>query len=127
MYLTKTLSDNEEIKYVAKLHWINYIIPIITSFIVIGIIPLLRLLTTEMVCTTKRVIFKKGIISVTTDELRNIKIESVSVRQTIMGRILGYGNIIFTGSGNQQVIFCSVSSPAKIKANFESVIELSKE
>ena len=38
MYVTKTLSDNEEIKSVAKLHWINYIIPILTSFILIGLV-----------------------------------------------------------------------------------------
>ena len=70
---------------------------------------------------------KKGIISVKTDELRNVKIESVSVRQTIMGRILGYGDIIFTGSGNQQVFFYTVSNPARIKASFESIIEETKE
>ena len=134
MYLSKTLSSNEEIKYKARMHWINYIIPLFTVvvlfwtviFLIVGIIVLLRLLKTEMVCTTKRVIFKTGIIAVKTDELRNNKIESISMRQGIWGRILGYGDIIFTGTGNQMIVFKAVKSPVKTKSCFEQIIETYK-
>src|ERR1700722_3734930 len=55
--------------------------------------------TTEVAVTNKRIIYKRGFISRYTIEMHLEEGESVEVDQTILGRILGYGDIITGGVG----------------------------
>ncbi|MBR1649224.1 MAG: PH domain-containing protein [Alphaproteobacteria bacterium] len=83
----------------------------------------LELRLTEMACTTRRVIFKTGIVSVQTSEIKIDKIESIQIEQSFWGRILGYGNISFSGTGTARVDFKYVSSPWRVKPEIEDVID----
>src|SRR5215213_2695060 len=49
--------------------------------------------TTETDVTNLRVVHKEGFISRETFEMSLDKVESVDVRQSILGRILNYGNV----------------------------------
>lgn len=150
-YVEGTLSQGEEIKEKVQLHWINYLFTwflcLLTFLLVllwladatlrqnlecqvfVGVVVLwavydyLRLATIELVITNKRVICKKGIISVKTQELKTNKIESVEIRQSILGRILGYGTLMFSGTGTAKVRFAKVDDPWKIKSQVETIIE----
>lgn len=65
---------------------------------VLGVYPFLLYLSlhlTEMVCTNRRVVYKTGIISIKTEEIKVERIESIQVKQTFWGRVFGYGNILF--------------------------------
>jgi uncharacterized membrane protein YdbT with pleckstrin-like domain len=62
--------------------------------------PFLARRSTELVVTDKRLIVKYGIISTQSIEIRFDKIETVRVKQGLMGRILGYGDIVVTGTGS---------------------------
>ena len=55
--------------------------------------------SSEYVLTSKRLIFKTGIIARKTKEIVLTKYEGLSVNQGIMGRILGYGQITATSGG----------------------------
>ena len=101
---------------------------------VLGILILLRLvyvfirnLSVEMVVTNYRVVYKIGLLNVHTDELVNSRIEAVSVRQSIMGKILNYGNILFSGTGTSKVVFKKVYAPWWVKAQVEEIIRQSIE
>ncbi len=59
----------------------------------------LRRLGTEIVVTDRRVILKRGLLSRYTAEMNISKIETVDVRQSIWGRLLGYGTIVIRGTG----------------------------
>ena len=61
----------------------------------------------EMVCTNKRVVKRTGIINVTTEELHRERIESVEIRQSILGRIFNYGDILFSGIKEIFILFAS--------------------
>ena len=56
--------------------------------------------TTELAVTNRRVIYKRGFISRHTIEMNMDKVESVDVDQTILGRMMGYGNIVVRGTGS---------------------------
>ena len=86
----------------------------------------LGLRLTEMVCTNKRVVCKTGVISVKTAEIKVDKIEAIRIEQTVMGRIFGFGNIIFSGTGTTKVEFCNVSNPGKVKAKIEETLDAEK-
>lgn len=98
----------------------------IVSGILLGIYPLvvyLGLIMTEMVCTNRRVVYKTGIISIKTEEVKTEKIESIQIKQTFWGRVFGYGNICFSGTGTAKVEFYKVDNPWRIKARIEEAID----
>jgi uncharacterized membrane protein YdbT with pleckstrin-like domain len=73
---------------------------------VLGLIGLYQLLrawvtraTTELVVTDRRVIYKRGLIRRFTAEMNMEKVESVSVDQSILGRLFNYGTVIVRGTG----------------------------
>jgi uncharacterized membrane protein YdbT with pleckstrin-like domain len=55
--------------------------------------------TTEIAVTNRRVIYKRGFIRRHTAEMNMDKIESVTVTQSILGRMLDYGTIHVRGTG----------------------------
>ena len=56
--------------------------------------------TTEIAVTNLRVIFKQGFIRRKTIEMNMSKVESVDVNQSILGRMLDYGDIVVRGTGS---------------------------
>jgi uncharacterized membrane protein YdbT with pleckstrin-like domain len=68
--------------------------------IIVIIAALVRRSSTELAVTNRRVIAKFGLIARSTVEMNLAKIESVRVEQTVMGRLLGFGSIIVTGTGS---------------------------
>lgn len=55
--------------------------------------------TTEIAVTSKRVIYKTGIVRRITSEISVEKIETVLVEQSILGRVLNFGTVIIRGTG----------------------------
>ena len=104
----------------------------------------LSIKSTEQGVTTKKAVRKEGIISAPatdntkerslfvqaaflafprkTEELLLSQVETVEVKQGILGRILGYGNVQLTGTGSSYLIFHTLPDPMKIKRNIESLL-----
>ena len=70
-----------------------------------------RMRTTELAVTNRRVIAKFGLIRRDTIEIQVGRIESVQVHQGVMGRLLGYGNVVFSGAGTPQVKIDDLADP----------------
>lgn len=70
---------------------------------------------TEIVVTDKRIIYKRGFISRTTQEMNITKVETVDVVQGIWGRILGYGTVGVIGTGASLERIPYVASPLKMR------------
>ena len=156
MYVKKLFTNDEEILEHVRLHWIRSIAPCffgfcaVVMFIASFVAPSsegeeivtkilayacfgfwlyywLKNKTTEMVVTNYRVINKHGIIAVHMGELRNIKVESIRLHQTIFGRLLGYGNIELTGTGNTFVLLECVSKPTIVMSKIKKIIDETKD
>jgi uncharacterized membrane protein YdbT with pleckstrin-like domain len=76
-----------------------------------------RRFTTEVAVTNKRIIFKRGFISRYTIEMHLDKVESVDVDQSVMGRILGYGDIIIRGVGASLEPLRNIESPIEFRSH----------
>ena len=122
-YVAKILEDGEAVAHSARVHWIVYFLPVLwtaagiffaVSFsdegIVLGIIMIaagpffflvafIRRRTTELAITDRRVIVKTGFIQRDTSELNRERVEGVSVNQSVLGRMLGYGTVSVQGTG----------------------------
>jgi uncharacterized membrane protein YdbT with pleckstrin-like domain len=67
--------------------------------------------TTETDVTSLRVVHKTGFIKRRTFEMSLDKVESVDVDQSILGRILNYGNVTVRGVGEGAETITTIASP----------------
>lgn len=139
-YLKKTLSPGEEILAHFTLHWSQIITPvfvlliaagmwfdgwylaIVVSLAVWAVYMLLDIWSVEQGITTRRVVFKRGIIGRHTEELLITALETVELRQSIPERLLGSGTIICTGRGSAEVSFKNMEEPLWVKQMIESAL-----
>ena len=124
-YLEESLSEGEKVVAVFRQHWVTRIwLAICIVLIVtipIAIYEWLRLRTMEHAVTNKRVVYKQGIISRHTEEMKIGSIETVEIDQGIWGRILGFGDIRVTGKGISDVTFRRIDDPMDVKRRIEGV------
>ncbi len=78
-------------------------------------VALLKRLTTELAVTNRRVVAKTGVISRNTVELNLNKVESVSVHQSMLGRLFGYGSIVVKGTGGDAAPIPFIAEPLEFK------------
>jgi len=67
--------------------------------------------TTETDVTNMRVVHKTGFIKRRTFEMSLDKVESVDVNQSILGRILNYGDVTVQGVGEGKETIATIASP----------------
>jgi uncharacterized membrane protein YdbT with pleckstrin-like domain len=128
-YVKSVLQPGETVRYSTDIHWIIYIPgflllvlggvaywtalqPVsayrvwtwIAGFLfacaaVALFIAWFRRWTTEIAVTDRRIIYKRGFIRRRTIEMHLDKVESIDVDQSILGRIMNYGDILIRGVG----------------------------
>jgi len=76
---------------------------------------LITYFTTEYGITSTRVISKEGLIRRDIEEISLSSIESINVSQTIIGRLLNYGNIIISGRGTSKVVFRDIDKVVDVR------------
>ena len=122
-YIEKTIQGDEKIVKKFEIHIIVYLEYILFLWLIFPIIGLIKLFFIENGLTTKRVIFKSGIIGRDTEEMRLSKVETVEIKQGVIGRIFGFGDVIITGTGISNVVFKYVSKPINVKKEIESQLD----
>lgn len=83
----------------------------------------LKIRSTEMGITSKRVIRKSGVVMRDTAEIRLSKVESVSVRQGFLGRIFGYGDVVIAGTGGNGAVMKGVADPLVFRAKVQDAAD----
>jgi uncharacterized membrane protein YdbT with pleckstrin-like domain len=73
--------------------------------------------TTETDVTNLRVVHKTGFIKRRTFEMALDKVESVDVDQTILGRILNYGDVTIRGVGEGIETIKTIASPLAFRSS----------
>ncbi len=76
---------------------------------------LIRRRSAEFCVTSKRVIIKVGLVSRRSVEILLTKVEAITVEQTLLGRIFGYGTITIIGTGGTQEAFPMISDPLEFR------------
>ena len=135
-YIDRHLLPGEVVAYRTRLHWKIFVLPVLASLglvalalwalsadrrvlvippIVMALVLLfaawIRRRSSEFAVTNKRVIIKLGVMTTRSMELLLPKIEGITVTQSLMGRMFGFGEIVVTGSGGTQEPFDNIQSP----------------
>jgi uncharacterized membrane protein YdbT with pleckstrin-like domain len=71
----------------------------------------IRRAATELAVTDQRVIYKTGLLARHTLEMNRARVESVTVDQTFLGRIFGYGTVTVRGVGSAFEPIRNISDP----------------
>jgi uncharacterized membrane protein YdbT with pleckstrin-like domain len=73
--------------------------------------------TTETDITNLRVVHKTGFVQRRTFEMALDKVESVDVNQSILGRILNYGDVTILGVGEGKETISTIASPLAFRSH----------
>jgi uncharacterized membrane protein YdbT with pleckstrin-like domain len=90
----------------------------------------LRVLATEYLITSNRIYARYGIIARSITQARPEAVVAVNVEQGILGRLLGYGDVMFMtpGEGGRGfIIFKGVKDPVRLKTTFFDLLRKIKE
>ena len=114
-YIDSNLTTNERIIKSAKVswwsQWVMILLGILTISFMIGIvffaIAIIRVMTTELALTNKRVIAKTGLI----------------ISQGIIGRIFNYGTVIVSGTGGIRTPIPFITEPTEFRRVVNEFLE----
>ena len=111
-YIDDILQPGEKVLYSTNAHWIFYL-PAIAAIAALYWMAKawFHRWTTETDVTNMRVVHKTGFIKRRTFEMSLDKVESVDVDQSILGRMLNYGNVTVRGVGEGAETITTIASP----------------
>jgi uncharacterized membrane protein YdbT with pleckstrin-like domain len=89
----------------------------------LGLKALIIFLTSEFGVTNRRVIAKTGFIRRHTVEMLLSKIESISVNQNVLGRLLNFGTVTVVGTGGTKESLRGISDPIEIRKKVTQIVE----
>ena len=131
-YIDASLGDGERVLYRAGVSWVVYLAPVMMAtfgavwavtgggvpglaLVVAGVLSgagaFIRQATSEFAVTTGRVVVKTGLFSRSSIEIQLAKLESVEVKQDILGRLLNYGTVTVSGTGGTHEPFAMIDDP----------------
>jgi hypothetical protein len=131
-YIDESLAPGETVVALFNLHWtakwrlIVFLLLAIPTFgiaLLAALYEWIRLRSIEQGVTNRRVVRKTGIVSRSTEELRLGSIETVELKQSTWGRLLGFGDVVLTGRGESAMIFTRLATPIDAKRAIESAHE----
>ena len=70
---------------------------------------------TEIAVTNRRVIYKRGLIRLQTNEMNMDKVESVQVAQSVFGRMFDFGTVRILGTGEGFEALRTIAGPIKLR------------
>ncbi len=136
-YVDSHLLRDEAVIYRTQLHWKVFIMPVTCTAVILIILALLitrggykhfELLllvpaiplilsayltrrSSEFAVTNRRVIMKTGVVHTISLEILLNKVEAISVNQSLLGKMLNYGDIVITGSGGTKELYKGIEGP----------------
>lgn len=119
-YVPSILHPGEAILYQARFSWVGYlpglillIIPPIGLFLLVT--QWIRRTTTEIVVTDRRLVYKTELISRQAVDVERSRIETVNLRQSVVGRLLDFGSITIHGTGMGEIALDGIDAPVEFR------------
>ena len=143
-YVERVLQPGEQLRHVSSIHWIVYWPGVVVALLAVAacwfsgtrLLPVVWLYAgyalalvavvllaqewfqwwiTEIAVTDRRVIYKKGLVRLQTNEMNMDKVESVQIDQSILGRMLDYGNVRILGTGEGLETLRTIADPLQLR------------
>jgi uncharacterized membrane protein YdbT with pleckstrin-like domain len=125
-YIDESLVEGEKLIHRARVSWWSQfglvLLGVVTLVVVVGLVFLawawIRVRSTELAITNRRVIAKFGFVKRHTVEINLDKVEALKVEQGVWGRILNYGTIFISGAGTSVAPIPNIADPLVFRRKF---------
>jgi len=143
-YVQRVLQPGEQVRHISSIHWIVYWPGVVVALLagvayclgetrllpgvwrytayalaLVAVVLLVRqwlfAWITEIAVTDRRVIYKRGLIRRQTNEMNMDKVESVQIDQSVLGRILDYGDVKLLGTGEGFETLRTIANPIELR------------
>ena len=143
-YVERILQPGEQVRHISSIHWIVYWPGVAVALLAVvaywfsetryltgfwrytgyalALVAVILLVQqwfqwwiTEIAVTDRRVIYKKGLIRRHTNEMNMDKVESVQIDQSVLGRLLDYGDVTILGTGEGFETLRTVANPIELR------------
>ncbi|KTD22181.1 transmembrane protein [Legionella lansingensis] len=136
---------DKDVVYFARLHWILFFWPIVLAlfaiymgyssmplkevsilFLFVALIWMIMTWVTyhfsSLTIKNKQVILRTGMLVRQTVDIPLSKIESIDIRQSVLGSILRYGSLVITGTGGTRHIINFLDNPLTCRRYIEQLM-----
>ena len=125
-YIDDSLIEGETVLHRGRVAWWSafwlIFLGLLTLVVVIGVVFLvwawIRVRSTELAITNKRIIAKFGFIKRNTVEINLDKVEALRVEQGMWGRMLNFGTIFISGAGTSVAPIPDIADPLVFRRKF---------
>ena len=135
-YVQRVLQPGEQVRHISSIHWIVYwpgvavgVVAVVAYWLgwqyaayALALVAVVLLIqqwfqwwVTEIAVTNRRIIYKTGLVRRQTNEMNMDKVESVKIDQSILGRMLDYGNVMMLGTGEGFETLRTIASPIELR------------
>jgi uncharacterized membrane protein YdbT with pleckstrin-like domain len=135
-YVQRVLQPGEQVRHISSIHWIVYwpgvavaVVAVVAYWLgwqyaayALALVAVVLLIqqwfqwwVTEIAVTNRRIIYKTGLVRRQTNEMNMDKVESVKIDQSILGRMLDYGNVMMLGTGEGFETLRTIASPIALR------------
>jgi len=126
-YINQTLGSKERVLYHTGYHWLYSLGAMLLTISIVGlpwgVAMFIRAFATEIAVTSDRFVRKTGLIAIKSEEVSLDKIEEVTVDQSILGRLFGYGNVQVHGTGMGDIKCSIVDNPIRMRREIQTARE----
>ena len=139
------MNNTQQLQSIWQLHWVIFVWPVLfvvaglvinqyyqlvgyVGILLIGsgalwaILNLMTYLTSSITISNTAVLFQSGILVKNTLEIPFTKIESIDIRQNIVGSLLDYGSVMITGTGGTRNVLNYVMQPLTCRRLIEQAL-----
>jgi len=125
-YIDDSLIEGEVLVHRGRISWWSVFwllfLGVLTLVLIVGLVFLamawIRVRSTEIAITNKRIIAKFGFVKRHTVEINLDKVESLRVEQGLWGRFLNFGTIYVSGAGTAVAPFPDIADPLVFRRKF---------
>ena len=125
-YIDESLIEGEKVLHRARVSWWSQFallfFGILTLVLVVGLFLLIaawiKVRSTEIAITNRRVIAKFGFVKRDTVEINLEKVEALRVEQGFFGRMLNFGTVFISGAGTSVAPIKNVTDPLVFRRKF---------
>ncbi len=102
---------------------IVHLLPLSAALAVIGV-AVLQWYRIRYVITSSEVYIKRGLVSLDVDQIRLRRIQNTTLSQSLLERLLGYGDVIAytAGSDTLNIEFRSVPNPSRVNETLSTLL-----
>ena len=143
-YVQRVLQPGEQVRHISSIHWIVFWPSVAVALLAVvaywfsetrfltgmwryaayalALVAVALLIQqwfqrwiTEIAVTNRRVIYKRGLVQRQTNEMNMDKVESVKINQSILGRLLDYGDVTILGTGEGFETLRTIATPIELR------------